>query len=254
MTIATSEPTTARPAFFDKYLSLIITSILSLAAVAVSLIQIYDAKATRQAELERQQTQYDQSRQTEQDREVRELNIRLANFISENQAKVFSKDEVDRERMRELILAAFPPDSANKVFVRLMAVTSDETIKQNWREGATKAESLAGGERDRLIGDMFSGDKNTRIAATTEVFRNWGDDSELVSRAVDYAANNRGNKSGVINTLTVLQSAPAEVLRANREQIAALLDAVRGNGSQTADLVDKVRARMDSPVNTGFER
>lgn len=252
MSTSTPEPTPVQPAFFDKYLSLIITSIISLAAVAVSFIQIYDAKATRQAELERQQTQYDQNRQTEQDKEGRELNIRLANFISENQDKVFSKDKVDRERMRELILAAFPAESANKVFDRLAAVASDKEAVENWQQGATKAKSLADDARDKLIGEMFSGDKNTRIAATTEVFRNWSGDSEIVPRAVDYATNNRGNKSGIINTLTVLQSAPPELLRANREQIAALLDAVRGNGAQTADLVDKVRARMDSPVNTGL--
>lgn len=239
-----TDPPPARQGFFDRHLSLIITSIISLAAVAVSYIQFYDAKATREADLARQQAQREQSLELEQNREARELNIRLANFISENQDKVFSKDSVERARMRELILVAFRQD-AESVFERLASVANDEEAKQSWQQGATKARTLEIGDRAGLVAEMFSDDRDRRIAATTQLIRNWNNDPAVVPLALDYASNNRGNKSGIINTLVYLHSAPQDTLRSNRDQIVALLDAVRGNGDQTAVWVDRVRARME---------
>lgn len=227
--------------FIHKHLALVITSLISLSALLVSLAQVWVANISKDKELEVTSLQEIKRREMEELRQLQDWNIKLAAFISENRAMVFSDQEVERQRMRELIQATFPPTTANNVFNRLANISVNPEAKKTWKEG----EALNSDRRSQLIRDMFSDDKDTRISATTRLFREWTSDPELVPMAVDFANNNRTNKSGVINTLVVLQFVDPKLLNANRDQLHPFLQAVKDNGQQTAELVEKIRARMD---------
>lgn len=98
--------------------------------------------------------------------------------------------------------------------------------------------------RDELVRQMFASDKPTRVAATTELVRNWSADPGALGDAIRAAAAQPGNKSGVINALVYLRTAPPTVLAQFEAELVALFDAVRDNGPQTAGLVAELAARI----------
>jgi len=89
---------------------------------------------------------------------------------------------------------------------------------------------------------MFSPDKTARIASTTNLIVKNKQDPKAMLLAIETAKKDPGNKSGVINTLVLLESMDPEILRANRAEIEELLKLVSGNGPETLDHVSKVRA------------
>lgn len=99
-------------------------------------------------------------------------------------------------------------------------------------------------KRTDLIKRMFGSDKANRIAATTELQREWRSDTRVVQEVVAMAAQQPTNKSGVINTLVLIRDFPTDVLRANTAEIEPLLDSVINNGDQTARFVRQVREKL----------
>lgn len=92
-----------------------------------------------------------------------------------------------------------------------------------------------------LIEQMFSEDKATRIAATTKLIIERKQDASVVSPAVAKALSQPDNKSGVINTLVLLQSMPPELIRRHRRELERLFARVEGNGAQTVVHIEKLR-------------
>ncbi len=102
------------------------------------------------------------------------------------------------------------------------------------------------------VEQMFAEQKETRIAATTNLVINPESVSDAVSVAVDRALTVQKDgsqtspteQSGVINALVLLQSALPATLNANREKIETLLQRARANGEQTTEQVNKVAASL----------
>lgn len=99
-------------------------------------------------------------------------------------------------------------------------------------------------KRASLIRRMFGPDKPDRIAATTELQREWRSDTRVVPEVVALAAQQPTNKSGAINALVLIRDFPTGVLRANAAEIEPFLDAVVNNGSQTEVFVRQVRDKL----------
>lgn len=91
---------------------------------------------------------------------------------------------------------------------------------------------------------MFSDSKVSRIEATTKLIASGKQDANAMSLAVAAAKADSKNKSGVINTLVLLESMDPEILRANRAEIDELLKLVNDNGPETQEHIRKIRAIM----------
>jgi tetratricopeptide (TPR) repeat protein len=113
---------------------------------------------------------------------------------------------------------------------------------------ATSQTVLPGNPADKLVGDMFSGEKKSRIKATTELIIDQKQNPKAVSLAVAGARGKINNKSGVINTLVYLESVDPKILKAHQREINDLLDAINrtGPGQQTAAHVQKVKERLNN--------
>lgn len=130
---------------------------------------------------------------------------------------------------------------------KLKATTVLETLQANGseQEKSQASEALSGlGEKRRvLIERMFDAEKQVRIAATTELVRQWSTDPKIVPQVIDFASSRLSNQSGIINALVVLREAPSEGLRANAAELGPFLEKAKANGPQTAALVAEVVLR-----------
>ena len=115
---------------------------------------------------------------------------------------------------------------------------------------------LTGAALDQLktkIEQMFSPSKEARLAATTGLIVDANTASDAVPPGVQRALQAQRNGTpkdpaelaGVINVLTLLQSATPSTLALHAAEIRRLLDAARRNGPQTAELVASVAAALD---------
>lgn len=105
---------------------------------------------------------------------------------------------------------------------------------------------VAGDAPREQVAQMFSGDKNARIAATTGMIVARKRDPQAVLLAVKEAQAQPRNKSGVINTLVLLESVEPALLKRHKAEIEALLEAVKDNGPETTEHIKKVRDRLAS--------
>ena len=114
--------------------------------------------------------------------------------------------------------------------------------------GPSSPTSLPKNSVDKLVGDMFGGEKGVRIKATTELIIDQKQNSKAVSLAVAGARGKIDNKSGVINTLVYLESVDPKILKAHQGEINDLLDAINrtGPGQQTAEHAQKVKERLNN--------
>jgi len=99
-------------------------------------------------------------------------------------------------------------------------------------------------QRTALIQNMFSSDKQERIAATTALVRRWSADPRVVSSVLEYAPDHLSHKSGIINSLVVLREFSSQTLRASSEDLVPFLEAAQVNGPQTADLVEDIDQKL----------
>jgi hypothetical protein len=120
---------------------------------------------------------------------------------------------------------------------------------------APRSLPLPAAARDRVSGlveQMFSSSKPTRLAATTGLIVDAETASDAVGLAVARAlqvqragARDEAARAGVINALTLLQSASPSTLALHADDIRRLLDSARANGPQTAGLVTSVSAALE---------
>ena len=110
--------------FLNRNFGAVIGAIVSLAAIFVSVSQLWIAQISRERELE------SSDRQAE-----REYNLNWARFISDNERLLFSKDQQERDFIRAVMLSAFPPE---KVYI-----LADQTVR------ATGSDTSAGSKKIR---------------------------------------------------------------------------------------------------------
>ncbi len=98
----------------------------------------------------------------------------------------------------------------------------------------------------QLVEQMFDSDRGTRIAATTTLINNWKDYPTLVPVVLDKAETQISNKSGIINSLLVLerswQSQPNQS-ETNLERVNRLIETVQqqSNGGQTQERISSLK-------------
>ncbi len=135
-------------------------------------------------------------------------------------------------------------------FNTILKLPGDEETREKARRSVQEIESSASltptseAQRARLIEDMFSDDKATRISATTALIHGWKRDPALIQLVINKAKEQRTNTSGVINALVVLKSMDSILLRPRKTAIQGLLTTVENNGPQTKEHVQKLREML----------
>ena len=99
-------------------------------------------------------------------------------------------------------------------------------------------------QRGQLIKRAFSDEKTIRIEATTELIRGWSRDQKLVPEIVKFASQHLSHKSGVINTLVVLENVNINSLLESKEIVRGFIEKAIPNGPQTASHAEKVKKRI----------
>lgn len=94
--------------FLNRNLGTVITAIVSLAAVLVSLSQVWVAWSAKERELEQAAM-----------RQNREWNLSILKYISENKALLFGTDNEERKRITSIILVTFPEEITQALFRKL---------------------------------------------------------------------------------------------------------------------------------------
>lgn len=145
--------------FTQKNLGVVLTAAVSLAAVIVSASQVWVADVNRSRELELANIQKAKELELARLEGERRWKLDLTDFLFRNKQAVFSGDQVERERVRNVLLVTFPPEITGAVFEKLEA-TAPEEEKTTWREART---TLAQLERRRLFLQFLSEGDRTAV-------------------------------------------------------------------------------------------
>lgn len=208
----------------------IIASLLIPASIAFS--GYYFSNALKQAEI--QSSEALAARQAQ----IAIINAKVgqAELISEFLEPLTGDNEQKKRIAIRGILIALPEDGP-----QLVSAVSESDPNA---EIQAYAKSELDMQREQLIKRAFDDEKPVRISATTDLIRGWSRDAKLVPELISYANQNLTHKSGVINTLVILQNVDSQSLRDNREAVLDFIQRARPNGPQTAEHGDKVQARL----------
>ncbi len=203
-----------------------LTGIISVVAVVVSCMQVW--VATRQVRIADQQRALAEAQTFEQ----------FIPLLLQPQTKDLALTTMEPFVNRDVVL---------KLGRMLRATAAVEQLSEQGtpaeRDSAQQVLTALDRQRAGLVEQLFSAERATRIAATTELVRHWSGDARLVEDVLDVAATHLDNRSGTINALVVLREAAPEVLRTHAETLGPFLAAARQNGQQTAALADAVAQR-----------
>jgi len=129
--------------FFNKHLGTIITATVSLAAVLISLSQVWVAYITKEKELQIAQSQKAKDIEIShlqkekesfalQEQQTREWNLNIAKFVSENASKIFSENKEQRERIKNVMLVTFPEEVTKALFQKLERTAGSVEARKTW--------------------------------------------------------------------------------------------------------------------------
>ena len=108
-----------RTHLLDDHLGSVITAIVSLAAIFISLTQVWVATNAKANELKLQQMQQEQ-----------EWKYKALDFVTRNADSFFGKDAPRREHMANALAVVFPPEVAGQLLSNLkQTATSKEARK-----------------------------------------------------------------------------------------------------------------------------
>jgi hypothetical protein len=125
---------TADNSFINRNSSAIISAAVSLAAIIVSITQIWVAEIQKQREYELNRQQKEKELSLASSESERRWRIELVKFVSENKESIFHGSQQEQTVMRDLMVAIFPPDLADRTFHKF-AVTANTEARAIWDEG-----------------------------------------------------------------------------------------------------------------------
>ena len=137
--------------FLNRNLGILISASISLAAVLVSLGQVWVAKISKDkelevaafqtvAEIERLKKQKDEELALQRAEYERQWNLSRAKFITENKQTLFAGSAQELSRMSYLIEMLFPADIAFGMFQDLRSTAESSERKIVWSEAQTRVQ------------------------------------------------------------------------------------------------------------------
>lgn len=112
--------------YIEDSLLKVSTAIAAVLAVFVSVAQVLVAAINNDKELELARMQSEAASKLEMLKSDRTWNKDVANFLVENEEKIFSDDLKTRESMKSIMLATFPPEVTETIFSNFSEVVSSE--------------------------------------------------------------------------------------------------------------------------------
>lgn len=170
--------------FLNKNTGVLISAAVSLAAVVVSLGQVWSTNISKDKELELSNLQHKADAATQErqrDRELaitdsqrkRELDITAIRFITENRKAIFDGSAEDRELFAKLIPTLFPPEVAAPLLTRIEKATPGPDSKI-WQDARKQAVS----------GAVFSRDGRYFVTSSENSVRMWDSASSREIRRI----------------------------------------------------------------------
>lgn len=160
-----------------------------------------------------------------------------AELISAFLEPLTGNDEQKKRVAIRGILIALPEEGP-----QIVSVLSESDPNEDIQEFAKSELDI---QREQLIKRAFSDDKTVRISATTELVRGWSRDKKLLLEITNFAMQHLSNKSGVINTLVVMENIDVNSLQANKEIVLSFIESAIPNGPQTASHAETVKSRLN---------
>ncbi len=221
----------------------IVASLLIPASIAFA--GYYFSTAIKEAEIQSSIAIKKAEIQSSKELAARQENIAIIN-AKVAQAELISEflepltgDDDDKKRVAiRGILIALPDEGP-----QIVAVVSESDPSKDIQKFAKSELDI---QREQLIKRAFSDQKTVRIAATTELVRGWSRDQKLVPEIAKYAMQHLSHKSGVINTLVVMQNVDIHSLLENKDIVLSFIEKAIPNGPKTASHAEKVRKRLNA--------
>ena len=125
-------------AFIKENFSVIITGIVSLAAIFVSIAQVWVASIDKDKELKLSESNAVEVRKLDETKATRTWKLDLANFMASHRDEIYSENE-DGEQLKQIMLATFPPEITSTVFGNLSRISDDNS---EWLKAKNQAKEL----------------------------------------------------------------------------------------------------------------
>lgn len=116
--------------FWVRNFGAAITAIISLAAVLVSLSQVWVASIQKDKEIEIARTQKAKELETTVVQQDRAWKLDIAKFVLDHGDRLLGKDKAQRELVTRVMLITFPPEYSGELIDRLEAVTNSQEVRQ----------------------------------------------------------------------------------------------------------------------------
>lgn len=128
--------------FANRHLASIITGIISFAAVAVSLSQVFVAYTAKEKEIQVAQIQKQTEWEMSAAQQKRDWDFKATEFIATHQALIFGKDPEQRSRIGKVMLVTFPPSITGPLFEQLANASENAATKAEWHDVQATATKL----------------------------------------------------------------------------------------------------------------
>ena len=127
--------------FMNKNFGVIITAIISFAAILVSISQIWIAEINKTKELEINQNLKEKEIDLNENNNQRQWNLDLLKYVTENSGKIFYGSYSDKEKFKNIMLVTIPPEITDKLF-RNFEETVPKDDKKIWSDARKESASL----------------------------------------------------------------------------------------------------------------
>ena len=148
----------ANKKFFRAHAGVLITSVVSLAAIIVSISQVWVTKLSKDKELEIAFIQKKSELDLQDAQKRREWELNAAKFITENRKAIFNGTPEEQRLFARIISSIYPPEISSSILTRIEK-TSPPATKGTWNEARTSIGSSQPSFRERESQALFSPDK-----------------------------------------------------------------------------------------------
>ena len=109
---------------FNRNFGVIITAIISGAAIVVSYLQLTISSTNAQAQIENERLKND-----------RQFYFEIAKFLLEHRTEMEANDDATVAYLKNVVVSTFPRDVGVQIATRMRDTTSDPNVRAIWNEG-----------------------------------------------------------------------------------------------------------------------